>query len=530
MQEPIDLAGEPSAADIEAVALDHRPAAIGGEGRERLAAAEAYLQRLIEQRRLVYGVTTGYGPLATTRIDPSASRTLQRNLVYHLSSGVGEPLPEGHVRATIAARIASVARGHSGLRPAIVDQLLDWLASRIIPEVPAIGTVGASGDLTPLAHIARALMGEGRIRIGDGPWQEAGGALAQLGREPCQLDGKDAIALVNGTSATAGICAVTGAGAERTAAISARLGALYAELLEGHAEAFQRPIGAARPHPGQLRVHEWLAALTADSPRLQPWTGAPLCLDADQPAVQPDQPLPQDPYSVRCLPQALGAALDAIAHHNATVARELGSASDNPLLFPDAEMVLHGGNFFGQHLAFAADALNNALVHMAVHSERRINRITDPARNGRLPAFLQPRETGLQSGFMGAQVTASALVAEMRTTAHPASIQSVPTNADNQDVVTMSTRAARQAATNLEHLQRVLAIEALALAQASELSGGPPLGPASQRLVDWVRTLAPPLHEDRSLSAEIEAVAAALASPARTEALVHDLPQPPGRC
>ncbi|MCC3749828.1 MAG: aromatic amino acid ammonia-lyase [Halorhodospira halophila] len=524
----VDLAGGLSAADIEGIGHGSSSATVLAAGWERLRAAEGYLQRLVDERRLVYGVTTGYGPLATSRIDPSASRTLQRNLVYHLCSGVGDPLSRCHTRATLAARIASVTRGHSGVTPAVVERLLGWLEQDVIPEVPAIGTVGASGDLTPLAHVARALMGEGRVSVHGGAWEPADAAQRRLGWEPWTLDGKDAIALVNGTSTTAGISAVTGAGAERAAGICAVLGMLYAELLGGHAEAFQPAIGAARPHPGQMRAHAWLTALAEDSRRLQPWPGVPPRLDEEQGAVLPDQPLPQDPYSIRCLPQALGAVLDSITFHNQTVASELDAASDNPLLFPEEGRVLHGGNFFGQHLAFAADALNNALVQLAVHSERRINRITDPVRSG-FPAFMQPRQTGLHSGFMGAQVTASALVAEMRTGAHPASIQSVPTNADNQDIVPMSTRAARQAATNLDHLQRILAIEALVLAQGLELTDRTGFSHSARQTLAWVRELAPPLEADRPLAEEIAAVADALATPHRAQRLVAGLPgAPPG--
>ncbi|ABM62584.1 HAL/PAL/TAL family ammonia-lyase [Halorhodospira halophila] len=524
----VDLAGSLSAADIEAIGYGHRTATVSPTGWKRLRSAEAYLQRLVDERRQVYGVTTGYGPLATSRIDPSASRTLQRNLVYHLCSGVGEPLSRCHTRATLGARIASVTRGHSGVTPAVVERLLAWLEHDVVPEVPAIGTVGASGDLTPLAHVARALMGEGRVCINGGEWEPADAAQRRLGWEPWTLDGKDAIALVNGTSTTAGICAVNGAGAERAAGVCAVLGMVYAELLGGHAEAFQPAIGAVRPHPGQMRAHAWLTALAEDSQRLQPWTGTPPRLTEGQEAVLPDQPLPQDPYSIRCLPQALGAVLDSITFHNQTVASELDAASDNPLLFPDEGRVLHGGNFFGQHLAFAADALNNAVVQLALHSERRISRITDSTRSG-FPAFMQPRQTGLHSGFMGAQVTASALVAEMRTGAHPASIQSIPTNADNQDIVPMSTRAARQAATNLDHLQRILAIEALVLAQGLELADGVGFSSSARRTLGWVRELAPPLEDDRPLAEEIARVAAALATPYQAHRLVAGLPgAPPG--
>ncbi|MEA2118704.1 aromatic amino acid ammonia-lyase [Halovibrio sp. HP20-50] len=506
--------------EIEAVALGRQSLVLSEQEKRAIDKAHDFLCGAIERRQRIYGVTTGYGPLATTDVDPSQSALLQQNLVYHLCSGVGEPLSHRHVRAMMVARIASLAQGHSGANPLLVERLLAWLDADLVPLVPSRGTVGASGDLTPLAHLARALSGEGKVSLKGGEWIDSAIAHRQLGWQPLVLKGKDAISLVNGTSTTAGIAALNTTGAQRAVKLSTLLVLLYAELLEGHREAFHPAIGELRPHPGQQQLHRWLWGLSATSTALIPWqsTSAPL---ADmQNGIEQDRPLLQDAYTLRCAPQALGAAWDVVEQHAQTVRIELAAVTDNPLLFADDELVLHGGNFFGQQLAFASDHLNNALVQMALYSERRIARITDPLKNKGLPAFMQPRDTGLHSGFMGAQVSATALVAELRSHAMPASIQSIPTNADNQDIVPLGTIAARRVSTSLSQLYDILAIEALVLAQGAELKDPHSLSHASQALYAWVRQYAPSLDQDRPLAEEIASVSAALADPASVAPLM----------
>lgn len=498
--------------EIELIALGRQSMTLSSQEKHAIAKAHAFLCTAIEQRRRIYGVTTGYGPLATTDVDPKQSALLQQNLVYHLCSGVGEPLSHRHARAMMVARLASLVRGHSGANPILVERLRAWLDVDLVPEVPARGTVGASGDLTPLAHLARALSGEGRVSLRGGNWIDSGEAHQQLGWKPLVLQGKDAIALVNGTSTTAGIAALNATAAQRALKLSALLVLLYAELLEGHREAFHPAIGELRPHPGQQQLHSWLWSLSADSEALIPWQRTPAPLPDMHQGIEQHRPLPQDAYTLRCAPQALGAVWDVVEQHAQTVRIELDAVTDNPLLLADDELILHGGNFFGQQLAFASDSLNNALIQMALYSERRIARITDPSKNKGLPAFMQPLDTGLHSGFMGAQVTATALVAELRSHAMPASIQSIPTNADNQDIVPLGTIAARRASTSVEQLYQVLAIEALVLAQGAELKNTR-LSHASQTLCAWVREYAPPLKQDRPLSEEIAKVAKALADP-----------------
>ena len=522
----VDLGGEVTARDVHAIAHARAGAVVGGEARARMAESSAYLARCVDERRLVYGVTTGYGPLARHLVAPEHAAALQRNLLCHLGAGVGPPLPVVQVRALMAARVASLARGVSGVGDAVVDLLLACLERGVTPVVPEKGTVGASGDLTPLAHVALVLIGEGRAWVG-GRVLPGADALRAAGLAPLSLGHKEGLALVNGTSAMTGIAALNAERARRAAALMARLAVLHAEVLGGHVEAWDARFGRMRPHPGQIAAHEALLRHAAGSRRLEPSVQPPPPLDARMgadglySAAEPHQ----DAYTTRCVPQELGAILDVLAFHERIVEVELSAATDNPLVFaPEADggepgAVLHGGNFYGQHVAFASDALANAVIKLAAWSERALARLTNPAYNRGLPAFLHGGAPGLNSGFMGAQVTATALVAELRTLAVPASVQTIPTNNDNQDVVTMGTIGARKAGAALDMTWQVLAIQALALAQAAELraggTGAPALAaagfsPASVVLVALVREVAPPLVHDRALSAEIEATAAAL--------------------
>ncbi|TGN39136.1 aromatic amino acid lyase [Marinobacter confluentis] len=500
-----------SLADLEAVAHG-LPLILSAEVCQRVEQSHERLARYLKENRRIYGVTTGYGPLADTLVGSDFSLDLQKNLIAHLSTGVGAPLSRIHTRATMAARISALARGYSGISLDALDMLTKCLNLDAIPVVPSMGTVGASGDLTPMAHIVGAMMGEGEIGLGGfepGPAKEV---LAALGLSLFRPGGKDALALVNGTSAMTGIAGINGAAAGRALRWSALLCAGHAEVLNGRREAWDFAFGEVRPHPGQQRLHRWLNRLVQKTET---------ALD-DSHGVEPGQLVYlgesfQDPYSLRCAPQLLGAVSDQIDWHDQTVGIELNSATDNPILPDNQDRVLHGGNFYGQHVAFASDALANAVITMGVHAERRIARLCNPRLNKGLPAFLQPEQPGLQSGFMGAQVTASALLAEMRIKATPASIQSIPTNGDNQDVVTMGTIGARRTGELLDLLSSLLAIDALMVAQALDLrieeNAGVSAGNAVNELLAWVRKRAPRLTNDRPLSEEIARVARAVALP-----------------
>ncbi len=513
----IDLGEEVTPRGLHDIAHGAGEAVLGQAARRRMAEAATVIDRMVAERRRVYGVTTGYGPLAGSYVAPEKGAALQRNLVYHLASGVGDPLPAPQARAVMAARVASLARGYSGVAPELAETLLAMLSAGVTPAVPEMGTVGASGDLTPLAHVALCVMGEGEALDSDGRRRPAGPALRAAGIAPRALGPKDGLALVNGTATMTGIAALNAVSARRALDLGLRLAALQAEVMGAHAEAYEPVFDRARPHPGQAWARQRLGALLADSDRVRPVESPPPVLPAAlDGGTLPDQPLPQDPYTLRCVPQEFGAAADVLAFHDQVVTTELNAATDNPLVDPARGTVAHGGNFYGQHVAYASDALALPLIKLAVHAERVLARLTDPRRNGGLPAFLQPREIGLQSGFMGAQVTATALVAEMRTLAVPASIQSIATNADNQDVVTLGTVAARRARDLLALLWRMLAIQAMALVQAAELRGlGRPdagFGAAAGLLAGSVRAEVAPLSDDRPLSGDIERLSTALAA------------------
>lgn len=510
----LDLGGTLTTGDIHAVATRHHPVCLGEAAAARMAASHATLTRMVEERRRIYGVTTGYGPLASHPITPEHAQLLQRNLVYHLCSGVGKPLSPAHTRAMMAARASSLARGYSGVSAPLFTRLLDCLNLDLVPVVPEMGTVGASGDLTPLAHVALALMGEGEMWY-RGTRLSASDALAAAGLAPITLGHKEGIALVNGTSCMTGIAAMNAERARRAAHLALRLSVLYAECLGGRLEAWDARFAEARPHPGQQAAHAALQRWTRGSARLVPHVQPPPRLDESQEVDGwlPEGECPQDPYTIRCVPQVIGAVLDVLRFHDDTVTVELHSATDNPLVFADDEAILHGGNFYGQHVAFASDALQMGVIKLAIHAERCIARLTDRAQNHGLPSFLHGGPDGVNSGFMGAQVTASALVAELRTRAVPASIQSVPTNANNQDVVTMGTIAARKAADALDLVYHVLAIHALALAQAAELRGGTMLdgfAPGSRAVVRYIRENHAHLSEDRPLSPDIQQLSVSL--------------------
>ena len=510
----LDIGGDLTPDDIFDVAVGRRRVHLGAVASGRMEAAAATLQRMVHERRRIYGVTTGYGPLASHAVTPEHAEQLQRHLIYHLAAGAGAPLAERHVRATMAARAASLARGHSGIGQTLYTLLLDCLNHDIIPVVPEMGTVGASGDLTPLAHIALALIGEGEVTV-HGVRMASADALRAANLTPAVLGHKEGITLVNGTSCMTGIASVNAVRARRLCALALRLGVVYAECLQGKLEAWDARIGRARPHRGQVLAHDTLAVLSHGTRRLVGTPPVPPVLDESQ-AVDgwlPEGELLQDPYTIRCLPQEIGAALDVLAFHDQIVTTEIQSATDNPLIFSEEGTVLHGGNFYGQHVAFASDALALAVIKTAIHAERCLARLTDVTQNKGLPAFLHGGRDGVNSGFMGAQVTATALVAEMRTRATAASIQSIPTNGNNQDVVTMGTIAARKTAEQLDLAFQVLAIQALAVAQAAELRGGTTcdgFAAESRGFVAWVRSHAPALGTDRSLSGEIARVAAQL--------------------
>ena len=451
----------------------------------RLQAGHARLQAVIAGRRHVYGLTTGFGPLADRLVDPADGVTLQQNLVHHLASGVGPALDWDEARAMVLARLMSVLQGVSGASPAVAEVLAALLNSPFAPVIPARGTVGASGDLTPLAHMVLCLQGRGDFLTRDGV-RHAGAALVGTRLPQLDLAGRDGLALVNGTSAMTGCAVLSAADVAQALGVAVALAAVLAEVLHGRTEAWHPAFSAYRPHPGQARVAAALTARVAGSRRVDRRPIAATVLPEDETRGRPSgRRIGQDAYTLRCVPQVLGAVADTLDWHDRIVATELVSATDNPLFppstgdDPDLPPALHGGNFMGQHVGLASDALSNAVTVMAGLAERQMARLTDERLNDGLPAFLHRGAPGLNSGFMGAQVTATALLAEMRASAGAASVQSLSTNGANQDVVSMGTIAARLLRQRLDLTRQIHAILALALAQAMDLraTGPIPTGP-----------------------------------------------------
>jgi len=467
------------------VALD--PAA-----QARLRRSYAFAQRIAAGATPVYGLTTGCGPLSGQRIDPAQREAFQRNLVRSHAVTLGAPHPPAWVRAAMAVRAQVFCHGHSGVDPQLVETLIGMLNARIHPIVREIGGVGASGDLVELAQIALAVLGEGEVDV-DGERTAAASALARAGLTPIVPAMREGLALINGTSFHGGVAALLVVRARRVADAAIIAAAMAFDALGGHVEALDPALHAARPHAGAAAIAERLRTLLA---------GSALVRSAEPAAAR------QDAYTLRCIAQVAAAAGDAIESAARVVAVELDSVTDNPLLLADEDRVVHGGNFHGQPVAMALDQLKLGIVELGVMSERRLARLFDPALNGGLPAFLIRGDAGLHSGFMGLQYCASAMAAESGLLSAPASVRSVPTNANNQDVVSMGMVAARHAARVLDNAARTVAIELLAAAQALELRGLVRAGSGTRAAYDVVRRVSPPLFDDRPLADDVERIVA----------------------
>jgi histidine ammonia-lyase len=484
----IRLGGALAIADVVAVARGEVPVGLDAGVAGRLARGRAALERLDRAGQAVYGVTTGVGKLKDTAIPPVARRELQRNLVLSHAAGVGEPLGPAETRAVLLLLAASLARGHSGVRPLVVERLVECLNRGLLPVVPSRGSVGASGDLAPLAHVAACLLGEGEAVVG-GQRRPAREALAAAGLEPLVLEMKEGLALLNGTHLMAALAALLVHDATLLARLADVSGAMSLEALMGTHAAFDARIHALRPHPGQVDAAANLRALTASSGII---------------ASHRDCARVQDPYSLRCMPQVHGAAREAIRLAGDVVTRELGSVTDNPLVFPDDDLVLSGGNFHGQPLALVLDVLAVGLAQLAGIAERRIDRLVNPLTSEGLAPFLAA-PGGLHSGYMIAQYTAAALVAEMRTLAHPASVDSIPTSGLQEDWNSMGAPAALKARQALGLARQVLGIELVLAAQALDLRRPLEPGEGTRAARAAVRARVPPLEGDRPVHADLAA-------------------------
>ena len=480
--------------DVYRVAVERAPVALAGSARERIAKARRVVEDVVDRGEVVYGVTTGFGKLSEVAIPPGRLAELQVNLVRSHASGVGPLLAEREVRAMMVLRANVIAKGYSGARDDLVDLLAGMLNAGLYPPIPEQGSVGASGDLAPLAHLALSLIGEGELSCGghSGPASEM---LLAAGLSPVTLAPKEGLTLINGTQAHTGIAALALSDARRLWRAAHVAGAMSLEGLMGTPAAFDARIHDARGQAGQRESAAILRALLADSEiRESHRTGDPRV---------------QDAYSLRCMPQVHGPVLDALNFAELLVSRELNAATDNPLVFDDGEIV-SGGNFHGQAVAMVLDLLAIVLTNLAVMSERRTDRLVNPDLNQGLPPFLTS-DAGVSSGFMIAQVTAAAVTSECKVLAHPSSVDSIPTDGNKEDVVPMAMGAAWKLRRVIQNVRHVLAIELMCGAQALEYRA--PLRPAPPvaRARDMVRRRVPPLESDRVLSGDIEALAAAIA-------------------
>lgn len=474
------------------VAHNHAPVHVAQTARENLHHSRAFVEELVAGNKIVYGVTTGFGQFKNVVISSDQTAALQANLIRSHATGVGRPLSRDAVRATIVVRINSLLRGHSGVREEVVDRLLDLLNHDVYPFVPSKGSVGSSGDLAPLSHIMLVLMGEGEV-IEKGRRRPAAEVLHEKGLESVTLLAKEGLALNNGTAVQTGIGTLAVNDALQLAKVFDIAYAMSLESMMGSVAASDARVHALRPHPGQVAVASNIRRLCADSEIIESHRNCGRV---------------QDAYSLRCAPQVHGASRDTIRYVASVIERELNSVTDNPLLFPDDGVAISAGHFHGEPIAQAMDFLKIGVCELANISERRVARLTDSALSEGLPAFLIPKEqAGLSSGFMIAQYTAAALVSENKVLAHPASVDSIPTSANQEDHVSMGTIAARQAAEIVGNARHVAAIELLCAAQALDFRAPLISGRGTQAAHRAVRSSVPFMAQDRILYTDIEAVA-----------------------
>ncbi|MHB1168114.1 MAG: histidine ammonia-lyase [Longimicrobiales bacterium] len=478
--------------DVESVARGGVRVELEQDARGRVEKARALVDRIVDEHRVVYGITTGFGALSEVVIPPDRIRELQANLIRSHAAGVGDPFSIDESRAITLLRANVLALGHSGVRPVVIERLLDLLNNSITPVIPERGSVGASGDLAPLSHLALVLLGEGEAWV-DGERMSGADALARFDLEPLVLEAKEGLALNNGTQAHTAVGILALLAAERAVDTIDVAGALSLEALRGTPDAFAPQIQQVRPHAGQAHSAQRLRELLADSEIRE--------------SHREGDPRVQDAYSLRCMPQVHGAARNGLAYVRSVLEIEANSATDNPLIFPDDGLVISGGNFHGQPVAQVLDLLAMICADLAAISERRIARTIDPALSAGLPAFLV-KDVGVNSGLMMVQIVAAALVNEIRLRANPASTDSVPTDNNKEDHVSMGVAAALKAREAVRLLETVLALELITAAQGLEFLKPLRPGPRVAQAYELVRSVVEPLVQDRVLSGDIAAVEA----------------------
>ncbi len=488
-------------ADLRSVWAAPVAVKIGTTAKQRVAHAADAVAAVVASGEQVYGINTGFGQLANVRIDDTELVHLQENLIRSHACGVGELLPDEVVRLTMVMKLGALARGHSGVSLHLIDTLAAIINAGIYPLIPAKGSVGASGDLAPLAHMSGALLGMGEVRV-DGKVVSAEAALADAGIEPHRLCPKEGLALINGTQVSTALALAAVFRTEHVLAAALISGAMAVDAIKGSDTPFDERVQTARGQPGQIAIAEALRDLMRGS---------------EIRASHRDCERVQDPYSIRCQPQVMGACLDVLRQVADTLTIEANAVSDNPLVFPEEGDVLSGGNFHAEPVALAADYLALAIAEIGGLSERRIALLIDSHLSG-LPAFLV-EEGGLNSGFMLPQVTAAALASENKSRAHPASVDSIPTSANQEDHVSMATFAANRLHVMLDNAAHIVAIEMLAAGQGIEFHRPQESSAALEHALAQLRSVSPSYDTDRSLATDIEDVSRMILAGEFTEPL-----------
>lgn len=485
--------------ELLAVARGGAEVALSEEAVAAIGRSREVVEKCVAEKRVVYGLTTGFGKFSDVTISEQDTLSLQENLIMSHACGVGEPLPDEVVRAMMLLRINALAIGYSGIRVSTVQTLIEMLNRDVIPVVPSKGSLGASGDLVPLAHMSLVLLGMGEAKY-KGERMSGDRAMRMAGITPVKLTSKEGLALINGTPAMCSLGALALADAQQLIKSADVIAALSMEAEWGIADAMDERLHRVRRQPGQMTVAENMRRL----------------FEGSQYISRQGERRVQDAYSFRCIPQIHGASRDAIEYVRNVIQNELNAVTDNPIIFSDTEEALSGGNFHGQYLAISLDVLGIALAELANVSERRIERLVNPALSG-LPAFLV-KHGGLNSGMMIAQYTAASLVSENKVLAHPASVDSIPSSANQEDHVSMGMTAARKAREILNNVTEVLAIEVMCAAQAVEFQGHEGLSPAGRAVYRLIREQVPPLEKDRILYVDMEKCAKLLRSGAILQA------------
>ena len=487
--------------EIEAVALWGKHVAISSEATDRVRQGRNLIEEILAAGETVYGVNTGFGKLSDVRIPNEKLAELQENLVRSHAGGVGEPLSEAESRAMLLLRANVLAKGFSGVRPEVPELLVSMLNAGVHPVIPEKGSVGASGDLAPLAHLALVVIGEGEAVYG-GERMAGGEALRRARLKPLQLAAKEGLALLNGTQAMTAVGALAVARASRVTQLADVAGAMSLEALMGTPAAFDERIHQARPHAGQIASAGHLLRLLAGSEIRE--------------SHRVHDPRVQDAYCLRCMPQVHGAVRDVLAHVTGVLETEAGSATDNPLIFSERTQdgqvrgtVISGGNFHGAPLAYAFDYAAAALTDLAGITERRIDRLLNPDINEGLPAFLSP-DPGLSSGFMIAQIVAAALINECQVLAHPSSTGSIPTDGGKEDHVSMGMTGALKLRQIVEHAERIVGIELMCATQGLEFRRPLKAGKSVEEAYEAVRSVVTRLERDRVLAPDIDKLAGAV--------------------